>query len=291
MSWGGKWQNYQKYASPCSAGGLPEWRRESHRILLLYPGLLALTLIMFGWQLSSIEDLPESIQDPVASEQTPISVFPDFAAVVEVDERKQQFFQFLKDYIDAANAEVLETRQQLKRYDEIAATGSRFSPTERAWILALADEYDFDTAELFEREITAELMRRVDEVPLAMALAQAANESAWGTSRFALEGNNIFGQWCFESGCGLVPLQRQGNASYEVRKFESIGESVRAYIKNINSQYSYEELRELRARMRRRNEPLNAFDLAAGLAAYSERGENYVDEVQNLIVQNELDRL
>ena len=258
---------------------------------MLYPGLLALALIVFGWQLSPVEDLPESISEPVVSEQAPISVFPDFAAVVEVDERKQQFFQFLKDYIAAANAEVLETRQQLKRYDEIAATGSRFSPTERAWILALADEYDVDTGELFEREITAELMRRVDEVPLAMALAQAANESAWGTSRFALEGNNIFGQWCFESGCGLVPLQRQGNASYEVRKFESIGESVRAYIKNINSQYSYEELRELRARMRRRNEPLNAFDLAAGLSAYSERGENYVDEVQNLILQNELDRL
>ena len=258
---------------------------------VLYPGLLALALIVFGWQLSPVEDLPESIPEPVVSEQAPISVFPDFAAVVEVDERKQQFFQFLKDYIDAANAEVLETRQQLKRYDEIAATGSRFSPTERAWILALADEYDVDTGELFEREITAELMRRVDEVPLAMALAQAANESAWGTSRFALEGNNIFGQWCFESGCGLVPLQRQGSASYEVRKFESIGESVRAYIKNINSQYSYEELRELRARMRRRNEPLNAFDLAAGLSAYSERGENYVDEVQNLILQNELDRL
>ena len=197
----------------------------------------------------------------------------------------------MKDYIYAANAEVLETRQQLKGYDEIAASGSPFSPTERSWVLTLADEYDLDTAELSEREITAKLMSRVDEVPVAMALAQAANESAWGTSRFAVEGNNIFGQWCFESGCGLVPLQRKGNASYEVRKFDSIGASVAAYIKNINSQYSYEGLRVLRARMRSRNEPLNAFDLAAGLAAYSERGEDYVDEVQNLIVQNELDRL
>ena len=114
---------------------------------------------------------------------------------------------------------------------------------------------------------------------------------AWGTSRFAVEGNNIFGQWCFEQGCGLVPLQRKGNASYEVRKFDSISASVSAYLKNINSQYSYEELRELRAGMRSRNEPLNAIDLAAGLAAYSERGEDYVDEVQSLIVQNKLDRL
>jgi len=258
---------------------------------VFYPGLLVLVLILFVWLLSPSDNLSDPLPGPGASEQAPISVVPDFAAVVEINLRKRQFFDFLKDYIDAANAEVLETRHQLKRYDEIAASGSPFSPTERSWVLALADEYDLDTRELSEREITAELMSRVDEVPVAMALAQAANESAWGTSRFAVEGNNIFGQWCFEQGCGLVPLQRKGNASYEVRKFDSISASVSAYIKNINSHYSYEELRELRARMRSRNLPLNAVDLAAGLAAYSERGEDYVDEVQSLIVQNELDLL
>ena len=260
-------------------------------IFVLYPGLLVLVLVVFAWLLPPSENLSDPLSGPGASEQAPISVVPDFAAVVEIDLRKRQFFDFLKDYIYAANAEVLETRQQLKRYDEIAASGSPFSPRERSWVFALADEYNLDTRELSEREITAELMSRVDEVPVAMALAQAANESAWGTSRFAVEGNNIFGQWCFEQGCGLVPLQRKGNASYEVRKFDSISASVSAYIKNINSQYSYEELRELRARMRSRNEPLNAMDLAAGLAAYSERGEDYVDEVRSLIVQNELDRL
>ena len=258
---------------------------------VFFPALLVLVLIVFVWLLSTRDILSDPPPGSGASEQAPVSVVPDFAAVVEIDLRKRQFFEFLKDYIYAANAEVLETRQQLKRYDEIAASGSPFSPTERSWVLTLADEYDLDTTELSEREITAELMSRVDEVPVAMALAQAANESAWGTSRFAVEGNNIFGQWCFEQGCGLVPLQRKGNASYEVRKFDSIGASVSAYIKNINSQYSYEGLRELRARMRRRNEPLNAFNLAAGLAAYSERGEDYVDEVRSLIVQNELDRL
>jgi Bax protein len=282
---------------------LPEMREHLLRLRLalmpertmpnfvFYPGLLVLVLILFVWLLSPSDNLSDPLPGPGASEQVPIFVVPDFAAVVEIDLRKRQFFEFLKDYIYTANAEVLETRQQLKRYDGIAASGSPFSPTERSWVLALADEYDLDTTELSERETTAELMSRVDEVPVAMALAQAANESAWGTSRFAVEGNNIFGQWCFEQGCGLVPLQRKGNASYEVRKFDSIGASVSAYIKNINSQYSYEELRELRARMRSRNEPLNAFDLAAGLAAYSERGEDYVDEIRSLIVQNELDRL
>ena len=282
---------------------LPEMREHLLRLRLspkperimpnfvFYPGVLVLVLIVFVWLVSPSDNLSDPLPGPGASEQAPISVVPDFAAVVEIDLRKRQFFDFLKDYIYAANAEVLETRQQLKRYDEIAASGSPFSPTERSWVLALADEYNLDTRELTEQEITAELMSRVDEVPVAMALAQAANESAWGTSRFAIEGNNIFGQWCFEQGCGLVPLQRKGNASYEVRKFDSISASVSAYIKNINSQYSYEELRELRARMRSRNEPLNAIDLAAGLAAYSERGEDYVDEVRSLIVQNELDRL
>ena len=282
---------------------LPEMREHLLRLRLslmpeitipnfvFYPGLLVTVLIVFVWLLSPRDNLSDPLPGAGASEQAPISVVPDFAAVVEIDLRKRQFFEFLKDYIYAANAEVLKTRQQLKGYDEIAASGSPFSPTERSWVLTLADEYDLDATELSEREITAQLMIRVDEVPVAMALAQAANESAWGTSRFAIEGNNIFGQWCFESGCGLVPLQRKGNASYEVRKFDSIGASVAAYIKNINSQYSYEGLRVLRARMRSRNEPLNAFDLAAGLAAYSERGEDYVDEVQNLIIQNELDRL
>ena len=257
---------------------------------VIYPCLLAITLIVVGWQLSRNKSLPDSDRDLRATGQESVEVFPDFAAMVEIDVRKQKFFSYLREYILAANAKVLETREQLRLYDNVAASGAPFSPTERAWILKVADEYELDTSKLVELEITAELMKRVDEVPVAMALAQAANESAWGTSRFAIEGNNIFGQWCFEEGCGLVPLQRRRNASHEVRKFKSISESVSSYIKNINTQFSYEGLRELRAQMRKRNEPLNAIELAVGLAAYSERGENYVDEVQNLIIQNGLDR-
>ena len=112
--------------------------------------------LVFVWLLAPGDNLSDPPPSPDASEQAPISVVPDFAAVVEIDLRKRQFFDFLKDYIYAANAKVLETRQQLKRYDEIAASGSPFSPTERSWVLALADEYDLDTRELSEREITAE---------------------------------------------------------------------------------------------------------------------------------------
>ena len=222
------------------------------------------------------------------SEVKPISVFPDFASIDSVTVKKQQFFDFLEDYVMAENENIAETRRELRSYVDIANSGVAFSQRERRWILQLAEHYELDTSTLSDREIANELYMRVDQVPVSLALAQAANESAWGTSRFARQGNNIFGQWCYEEGCGLVPRRRLSGATHEVKKFDSIQESVNAYINNINTHPSYGYLRELRARMRDRNRPLDPLRLAMGLGSYSQRGDNYVDEVQNLIVQNQL---
>jgi len=236
--------------------------------------------------------------EPASSEMTaaeagfsgvePISVFPDFASIDSVAVKKQQFFDFLEDYVMAENENIAKTRRELGSYLDIANSGLDFSQRERRWILQLAEHYDLDTSTLSDREITNELYKRVDKVPVSLALAQAANESAWGTSRFAREGNNIFGQWCYEEGCGLVPRRRLAGATHEVKKFDSIQESVNAYINNINTHPSYSHLRDLRARMRDRNRPLDPLRLAIGLESYSQRGDNYVDEVQNLIEQNQL---
>jgi Bax protein len=132
------------------------------------------------------------------------------------------------------------------------------------------------------------LLKRVDTIPVSLALAQAANESAWGTSRFALEGNNLFGQWCYDEGCGLVPNRRRANASHEVQSFESIEAAVRAYFMNINTHDRYQGFRDLRFQMRSKEGELDPFALAWGLDGYSERGEAYVDEVQTIILQNDL---
>ena len=137
-------------------------------------------------------------------------------------------------------------------------------------------------------ELTKELIRRVDVIPTSLVLAQAANESAWGTSRFAREGNNIFGQWCFDEGCGLVPNRRGEDASHEVRAFASVEAAVRAYFRNLNTHPSYEDLRTLRASMRMQGLPLNSMVLARGLTRYSERGMDYVLELQDMIRINEL---
>jgi Bax protein len=265
-----------------------ELRRFEQQIAAGALGCLLAALITYV-SLTSVPATPEMMAvEAGLTEIEPITVFPDFASIDTVAVKKQQFFDFLEDYVMAENANIAETRRELRSYVDIANSGVAFSQRERRWILQLAEHYDLDTSALSDREIANELYLRVDKVPVSLALAQAANESAWGTSRFARQGNNIFGQWCYEEGCGLVPRSRLSGATHEVKKFDSIQESVNAYINNINTHPSYSYLRELRARMRDRNRPLDSLRLAMGLGSYSQRGDNYVDEVQNLIVQNQL---
>ena len=218
----------------------------------------------------------------------PIAVFPDFASISDISEKKQQFFDYLEGFVIAENIAITQTREQLDGYVDIANSGAGFSESEKGWIFPLAEEYRIEVEKQSEKEIVDELLLRVDVLPVSLALAQAANESAWGTSRFALEGNNIFGQWCFVEGCGIVPERRRAGANHEVKSFDSVEESIKAYFLNINSHPSYAYLRDLRSRMRARDLKLDPMSLAIGLGRYSERGDNYVDEVQNIIIQNDL---
>jgi Bax protein len=126
----------------------------------------------------------------------------------------------------------------------------------------------------------------VDAVPDHLVLAQAANESAWGTSRFAREGNNLFGQWCFRQGCGLVPASRPDGATYEVARFESVSQSIGSYMHNLNTGRTYQELREIRALARENGHDPDANAMAAGLMSYSERGEDYISELRSMIRHN-----
>jgi len=129
----------------------------------------------------------------------------------------------------------------------------------------------------------------LDQIPESMVLAQAALESAWGTSRFVKGGNNYFGQWCYEAGCGMVPSARQQGANHEVRKFDSARESLHAYFRNINSHRAYRSLRKIRAQKRPAGQPLSGLELLAGLRNYSQRGQDYVDELRKVIRFNKFE--
>ncbi|MEY3016873.1 MAG: hypothetical protein RL336_8, partial [Pseudomonadota bacterium] len=134
----------------------------------------------------------------------------------------------------------------------------------------------------------AVLWRRVDSVPPSLALAQAANESAYGTSRFAVEANNLYGQWCFRPGCGLVPNARLDEANHEVRKFATPVASVRSYMYNLNTNRAYAALRQVRSNLRHQNKTPTGLAMVETLMHYSSRGQDYVNELAAMIRHNKL---
>jgi Bax protein len=118
-------------------------------------------------------------------------------------------------------------------------------------------------------------------------LIQAANETGWGNSRFAREGLNFFGQWCFRKGCGLVPQSRSDGLSHEVAVFKTVEDSVASYMRNLNSNAAYSLFRSIRADMRAENQEPSADKLVYGLVNYSERQEAYIDELLEMLRQNQ----
>ena len=128
---------------------------------------------------------------------------------------------------------------------------------------------------------------RMDEIPASLAIAQAAKETGWGTSRFALEGNALFGQWTFSNN-GIKPLNADSNKSHKVMKFQILQASVRAYFRNLNTHSSYRDFRKFRAEARDNNEALNSLILADYLDEYAATGIEYTKILKKIIEQNSL---
>lgn len=222
--------------------------------------------------------------NPQVSKQLPapraIPALPDFKSFTDTKEKKQAFFNHFYILIERANLEVLTIRQELQ-----ALQGKDLPEDDLTKLANLCKSYRSDCGANIEDNIK-QLLNRVDVVPPSLALAQAANESAWGTSRFALQANNYFGQWCFTKGCGVVPKARSAGLTHEVRKFDSAMASVRGYVYNINSSPAYQELRDYRVKSNTRVS--SGLTLVKGLSKYSERGQDYIDEISHMIRFNRL---
>ena len=128
---------------------------------------------------------------------------------------------------------------------------------------------------------------RMDIIPVSLALAQAANESGWGTSRFALEGNALFGQWTW-SKKGISPKDKDPNKTHKILQFQILKASVRAYKNNLNTHNAYREFREVRAQLRQNEEPINGLELAKYIKNYAAIGEKYVAIIEDIIERNSL---
>jgi Bax protein len=216
---------------------------------------------------------------------------PDFSAIEGTAERKREFFAFVKPYVDQINSELATHRAILENAREKLVAGKALDTAEQIALPVLAQRYDVPLAEPPSVEFLDALLMRVDVLPPSMVLAQAASESAWGTSRFARRGNALFGQWCYKDDCGLVPARRSDDAAHQVRRFKTVMDSVRAYFRNINTHWAYRPLRRMRAELRRETGVLRGVELAEGLVRYSERREAYVEEIRNIIRTNKLGSL
>ncbi|OED95834.1 glucosaminidase domain-containing protein [Vibrio breoganii] len=210
---------------------------------------------------------------------------PDFAAISDVNQKKSEFFAFIKPYIEKKNAFVQQQRQTLVTLQSELVNGQVLSEAEQNTLTQIASQYRIEVKEFSLNEVDA-LLVHVDVIPEQLVLIQAANESGWGTSRFAKEANNFFGQWCFTQGCGVVPNQRKEGMTHEVAKFDSVGDSVSAYVDNLNTNQAYSSFRELRANIRAQHKTPTAEQLIHGLGSYSERSDDYIHDILTMLRHN-----
>ncbi len=213
---------------------------------------------------------------------------PDFGSYTDVKIKKQDFFSFILPMIRNANSLVSAERQFLLTLSASHSKGLHITSRQQETLQYLAQRYRH--ADMPFPQSLPSLLEKIDTVPASLIMAQAANESAWGTSRFAREGNNYFGIWCFSSGCGQIPNARDTGKTHEVARFQSIQKGVEHYLLTINSHPAYQRLRDLRAESRHIGAAPLGSELAEGLLEYSERGLPYMRDIQAMIRINQLHR-
>ena len=213
----------------------------------------------------------------------------DLGSLDQIKRKKQLFFSAVLPLVLRANEQVARERVKLARFRDRALDGALLRADERDWLLGLADRYGLDMADgEIGPDLFANLLVRVDEIPVSLALAQAAVESGWGSSRFARHGNALFGQRAWTESAGITPRERAGGETHVVRKYDTLLGSVASYVHNLNSHPSYRDFRLRRASLRMEGRELDGRLLAGGLRSYAEIGQAYVDTLRLVIDKNRL---
>ncbi|MCH6256903.1 glucosaminidase domain-containing protein [Puniceicoccaceae bacterium K14] len=249
------------------------------QLVVWLSGVFALSLVIIYFVFRSG---PVVEEDPV--------VMPDFSKIKDIQERKNAFFDFLLPFIEESNKHTLKVRREVKKLSAAYDKSGKLSEKTVERIRTLQATYKFDEEDEIDEYTFVDLLSRIDIIPASLALSQAALESGWGTSRFALEGNNLYGIWCYKPGCGMIPKRRPAGRSYEVQSFLSPKGCFDSYILNLNTNPHYGSLRAIRRAIRRNEGQLVGVDLAEGLERYSEEGFLYIEKIQRIIRSNDLER-
>ena len=201
----------------------------------------------------------------------------DLKTLGDTKKRRELFLKIVLPLILNENEKITEDRKKL-----FTILSKSFNTVgERVWLKRRFNEYKIADHDLSELKI------RMDIIPVSIALAQAANESGWGTSRFALEGNALFGQWTW-SKKGISPKNKDPDSSHKILQFQILKASVRAYKNNLNTHNAYKEFREVRARLRQESKQIIGLDLTKYLKNYAAIGEKYVAIIESVIKNNSL---
>jgi len=205
--------------------------------------------------------------------------FPkDLDEITSVQLKKETFIKIILPLVVAENQKIIKDRKKLKSLFSKKMTSEK----EKLWLRQKFKEYKVKNGSMLE------LTKRMDIIPVSVAIAQAAKESGWGTSRFALEGNAIFGQWTW-NGRGIAPLLRTKNESHKILRFPILRASVKAYKNNLNTHKSYKAFREKRSSLRSKKKPIEGMKLIHTLDNYAETGVEYTKILAQIIEQNSLE--
>ena len=215
----------------------------------------------------------EKIVQPIYFTQFP----KDLDEIQSVQLKKETFIKIVLPLIVAENEKILDDRHKLKKI----IVKKKTTDQEKQWLRQKFLEYKIKKGNVEELKI------RMDIIPASIALAQAAKESGWGTSRFALEGNAIFGQWTW-NGKGIEPLLKDKSKNHKILRFPILRASVKAYQNNLNTHKSYAKFREKRKDLRKKNKKINGLELTKTLTNYAQTGNEYTKILSKIIIQNRL---
>ena len=242
---------------------LPDLNLKTETVLILFKDV--------GYDLSQVRN--KKLVKPIYFTQFP----KDLNELQNTRLKKETFIKIVLPLIVAENERILADRKKLKRITNKKQT----SDLEKQWLRQKLLEYKVKKGNMDK------LLSRIDIIPTSIALAQAAKESGWGTSRFALEGNAIFGQWTW-SGNGIEPLDRESNKNHKILKFPILRASVKAYQNNLNTHKSYVNFRNKRSIMREKNKDISGLKLTETLKNYAQTGSEYTKILNQIIRQNRL---
>jgi len=266
----------------------------SSKSTLTFLAIIATTILIILGMLPT-KETTQSEEPPIKHDLTDIKEIippatrelPDFASYADVKEKKSAFFNYLLPLVRFSNQLIQVDRERFERVQSDPINLK--SPEAKKITRRLNSRYRIVLERFPDSSFLDELDKRIGQIPESLALAQAAKESGWGTSRFSKQANNLFGQWCFTEGCGIIPARRSKGMTHEIQKFDSVGDAIEAYVHNLNTHRAYSTLRDKRYSLLKEGKSPSGSDLAITLTEYSERGAIYGQEVASLIRYNKLE--